>query len=163
MEEHTLSEFRKLGADEKTSVIALQVLLELCEVKKYWDISYVYKEALKNIIIKARKTKTEAHSTFIPISSYENLSFLKMQEFLDVCDTESAYLAILHPDSTCVYYEISKGLVEPSDTTAKHLRVNKKEKLDMELKKHYKTIEQAALMGISMTLPRAEAGSSQNS
>lgn len=64
----------------------------------------------------------------------------------------SAFLAIVHPDSTCIYYKISKGLSEPNDIAAKHSRVNKQEKLDSELRKHQNVIQQAALYGLPVTI-----------
>lgn len=61
---------------------------------------------------------------------------------------------MLASDSTCVYYQISDGLIELRDTTAKHLKVNKREKLDVEIEKNRRYIEEAALCGTSITITK---------
>ncbi|XP_076272255.1 tRNA splicing endonuclease subunit 15 [Rhynchophorus ferrugineus] len=160
--EDLISKFLSLGANEKSAVLASQVLLELCEVKKYWNIEYEYDQNTGKIIVRAKKTASEPHSVFIPISSYEELSFNKIDDYLNIYKVNRAFLAIVHPDSTCIYYEITKGLSEPNDTTAKHSRVNKQEKLDSELRKHQKTIEQAALYGLPVTIIDKGQSSAEN-
>ncbi|CAH1132577.1 unnamed protein product [Ceutorhynchus assimilis] len=146
-------EMQKLGVDEKSAVVACQVFLELCEVKRYWEPKYEYNSTIHKIIIKAKKKPNEEFSIFVPIPSYEQLNFDKLQTIFGNC-IDNIFLAILHPDSTCVYYQISKGLQEPTETDAKHLRVNKQEKLDADLRKHRDLIHQSALFGIPITLPK---------
>ncbi|XP_050294882.1 uncharacterized protein LOC126735044 [Anthonomus grandis grandis] len=154
MNEFLVNEFQKLGATERDSAIASQVYLELCEVKRYWDLKYDYNTCLNNIILYAKKKPYNDFSIFLPISTSEHLSFDKLQDFLAKCKSQSIYLAMLHPDSTCIYYNIAEGLAEPVDTSAKHLRVNKQHKLDIEVKKNRELIEYAALTGIPITIPK---------
>ncbi|ENN72246.1 uncharacterized protein LOC109543272 [Dendroctonus ponderosae] len=154
MNQHLRGQFQKMGADETASLLATQVYLELCEVKRYWSPSYEFNPELGKIVIKAKKKPTEDVVVFVPIASFECLSFEKMQQFLSSTQTKSLFLAIVHPDSTCIYYKVTADLEEPTDATAKHLKVDKKQKLDADLRKHRELIEQAALYGIPITIPK---------
>ncbi|KAL1517471.1 hypothetical protein ABEB36_001234 [Hypothenemus hampei] len=153
METYIVSEFQKLGADETTAILASQVYFELCEVKRYYSPSYSYDPTIRRIIIRAKRKPSENIQVFVPVSSFEQLSFEKLHEIASNYNT-SVYLAIVHPDSTCIYYKVSNNLDEPAEISVKHTRVDKQQEFDTNIKKHRRAIEQAALLGVPITISK---------
>jgi hypothetical protein len=64
----------------------------------------------------------------------------------------SVFLALVSSDSTCVFYQITQGLNQPVDTSARHSKLNRQEKLDADIRKHKNLITEAALCGMSITI-----------
>nr|XP_023021764.1 uncharacterized protein LOC111510123 [Leptinotarsa decemlineata] len=156
MNDKLIEEFMKYVGKQE-AVITLQVYLELCEVKRYYDVNYYHNTEINKVVLTAKKTKNGPISAFIPTTVYKNLNFLTLQKFITTNPFDIVYLVIVHSDSTCVYYQISNGLVEPTETTAKHLRENKREALDSDLRKNRELLEQAALMGVAITIKKTES------
>ncbi|KAG5875730.1 hypothetical protein JTB14_007664 [Gonioctena quinquepunctata] len=148
-----VGEFMK-HINKQEAVFTSQVYLEVCEVKRYHEVQYFYNAEINKIVITAKKTKSGPTCAFIPTTVYENLTFLRLQSFVSTNPYEINYLVIVYSDSTCVYYELSNGLIEPTDTSAKHLKENKQDKLDSDLRKHRELVEQAALMGLAVSIKK---------
>jgi hypothetical protein len=146
----------KLGdLSKKYANAALQVYLELCEVRKYWDVEYKYDGDLGMLYFTAKKTKSEKTSVFVPRCSSDDLSYTQMQSYFALCDNseiKSVFLALVSSDSTCVFYQITEGLNQPVDTSARHSKLNRQEKLDADIRKHKNLITEAALCGMSITI-----------
>lgn len=155
MNDYLLSEFTKFVCGEKAA-ITLQLYFELSEVKRYYNISYSYNSELNDFILYASKQRNTPACAFLPIKIFQKLNFKKIQQVIKAINCRIIYLVIVHPDSTCVYYQIADGLVEPTDTTAKHVKENIQEKIDNELKKNRQLLEQGALMGLQITLKKDE-------
>lgn len=66
-------------------------------------------------------------------------------------------MAIVDADSTCVYYQITNGLGKIEHSTTKESAVNKREKLEQDLKKYKNVIEQSALFGMTVHIPSTSA------
>ncbi|KAJ8973572.1 hypothetical protein NQ317_001597 [Molorchus minor] len=90
----------------------------------------------------------------------EDMHFKKIQYILKEIQQNTVFLVIVHSDSTCVYYQLTDGLVQPTDSMAKHLKENKQEKLDSDLKKNRDLLEQSALFGYKITLNKCRDNSS---
>ncbi|XP_060535080.1 tRNA-splicing endonuclease subunit Sen15-like [Cylas formicarius] len=163
MDERLISEFLRLGVSSEAAVIATQVFLELNEIKKYWDVGYEYNAALNRIVLRGKKTKRDTISVFVPVSVHEDLCFAKVSDLIDSCGESGIFLAIVHPDSTCVYYRVSEGLIEPTEeeVSAKHLRIDRRELLDSGLRKNRRVLEEAARYGVAVSISN-ESGSSSN-
>ncbi|KAL3283836.1 hypothetical protein HHI36_018006 [Cryptolaemus montrouzieri] len=132
-----------------------QIYLELSEVKRYWNVEYFFHDGHRKIYLSARTKKEDKPSLFIPTHVSDSLNFMEMQKLLTLNEQKEfhgIFLAIINPDSTCVYYQISEGLIEPEQITSKHLMKNKQEYLDSQLRKHRNLFEQSALYGIPITL-----------
>ncbi|KAF2906162.1 hypothetical protein ILUMI_00020 [Ignelater luminosus] len=156
MYEKLQEDFIKKGCNNRKSIaIATQVYLELSEVKRYWDVEYHYSSSLGRLYFTARKKKNEYPLIFIPVEVSEGLSFHNFQEFFQLCDNselQTICLAIVNSDSTCIFYQMSNSLVRPTEISQKSKDQN--QKLGNDLKKHRKLLEQAALYGIPITLPK---------
>lgn len=142
--------------NQQEAAVTFQVYMELCEVKRYYHVSYKFNENLNKIVILASKTKTEPVCAFVPIKVNEQMTFSKMRQISQVEDNAAVYIAIVHPDSTCVYYQVKDDLMEPTEISVKHLKVNKQEKLDADLKKNRELLQHAALTGVAVTLKTEE-------
>ncbi|KAJ8958224.1 hypothetical protein NQ318_017365 [Aromia moschata] len=128
MNKALISEFTKY-VDKKEAFITSQVYLEICELKRYFDVTYSFNAALNKITISAKKDKSGP-----------------------AVSQDTVFLVIVHSDSTCVYYQLTSGLSKPTDATAKHLKENKQEKLDGDIRKNRELIQHAALLGVNVTL-----------
>lgn len=148
-----LSKFKNHVNDQE-AVITLQVYMELSEVKRYYNVSYTYNSLIAKIVLLAGKTKNEPVCAFIPIQVHEEMTFSKMRKFSLTNEYETVYIVIVHSDSTCVYYQIKEGLMEPTEISVKHLKENKQEKLDADIKKNRNLLEYAALTGLPVTLKK---------
>ncbi|RZC39388.1 tRNA-splicing endonuclease subunit Sen15-like [Asbolus verrucosus] len=158
--EKLISEFMALGCeDRKDAVVVLQVYLELCEVKKYWNVECKYHNDLKLLYLTASKTKSERPSIFVPESSNDNLSYIKLQSYFTLCDDigyKRIYLVPVTSDSTCVYYQLTEGLFEPTDVNNKQSKSDRQERLDAEIRKNKRVLEEAALSSIAVTIKESK-------
>ncbi|KRT84725.1 hypothetical protein AMK59_1511, partial [Oryctes borbonicus] len=121
MSQKLISDFINLGCPTKReAAIALQVYLELCEVKRYHDVEYRFSTDLQCMYLTARKMKLSDSAIFLPIPVSDNISFLNMEKYLSLSneDQKSIILAMVDSDSTCVYYQITGGIKDPSPETA---------------------------------------------
>ncbi|KAK9731781.1 Sen15 protein [Popillia japonica] len=157
LNEKLMSDFINVGCQtKKEAAIALQVYLELCEVKKYFDVEYCYSTELKCLYFTGRKTKSSAKSIFIPIAASDTISFLQMEKYfiLDNSSQRSVILAMVDSDSTCVYYQITEGIKDPAPETPLLDIEEKRTKLDIELRKNWKLLEQSAMYNLPITLKK---------
>ncbi|GJQ71083.1 putative heat shock 70 kDa protein cognate [Trypoxylus dichotomus] len=147
----------KIGCPTKReAAIALQVYLELCEVKRYYDVEYQFSADLKCMYFTGRKTKSGDVSIFVPITVSSNISFLEMEKYLGLSSDsqKSVVLAMLDSDSTCVYYQITEGIKDPPPETPPVDIEQKRMKLDTELRKNRKLLEESAMYGLPITLSK---------
>lgn len=143
-----------LHVPEPQAVITFQVYMELCELKRYYNVSYEFNSSVNKIILLANKSKHCPISAFVPVIAHEELTFSKIRQIALLKSFPTVYIVIVHPDSTCIYYQVKDGLMEPTEVSAKHLREDKQKKLDADLKKHSDLIQHAALIGVAITLPK---------
>lgn len=151
VQEKIISEFANL-VGKKEAVITSQVYMEICEIKRYHDVTYSFNPIINKICITAKKIKNGPTCAFIAIPVNEELNFLKIQSILQSVPQKIVFAVIVQSDSTTVYYQLAENLLEPTDTTAKHLKENKQEKLDKELRKNRQLLEHGALLGLQVTL-----------
>lgn len=57
-------------------------------------------------------------------------------------------------DSTCVYYQITEGIKDPAPETPLLDIEEKRTKLDIELRKNWKLLEQSAMYNLPITLKK---------
>lgn len=72
----------------------------------------------------------------------------------------SVYLAIVEADSTCVYYKISNEICEPPLEVSVTNRDEKRQRLDDELRKNRKLLEDAAMCATPITLSKVKESDS---
>nr|CAH7768596.1 unnamed protein product [Callosobruchus chinensis] len=152
MNQRLISEFSK-KVDKQNAVITLQTYIELCEVKRYYNVRYYFNSDLGKYVVTANKSSSESTCAFVPISVYESLDMLKLKHVIKSTDYELIYLVIVHPDSTCVYYQIADGLMEPVESEPKRFKEDKREVLDSILRKNQILLENAAFLNVSVDLP----------
>ncbi|CAH1972800.1 unnamed protein product [Acanthoscelides obtectus] len=152
MNQSLINEFSE-KVDKQSAVLTFQTYIELCEVKRYYNVEYNYNSALKQYVITAKKSPGKPTCAFVPISVYEPLNVLRLIHIIKNTNSEAVYLVIVHPDSTCVYYQIADGLMEPVESEPKRFKEDKTDVLDNILRKNRKMLEDAALMNISVNIP----------
>lgn len=155
MEIALLSNFKQ-HVSQQEAVITFQVYMELCEIKRYYNISHRYDNTLDKLILLASKSKNGPLCTFVPIQVHEEMTFSKMRNISILDENGTVYIVIVHPDSTCVYYQIKEGLMVPSDITVKHLKENRQEKFDVDIRKNRELLQHAALVGVPVTIKREQ-------
>lgn len=151
MDDALIDEFM-VNVSRQDAVMTLQVFVELCEVKRYYNVEYSYNSPLEKFVLTASKTKHGPTCAFIPYAVHEGLNFLKLHKILRAVPNIIIYLVLVHGDSTCVFYQIAEGLLEPTDAKAKHTRQNRRDRLDNELRRNRRLLEQSALYGIPVTI-----------
>ncbi|KAB0796644.1 hypothetical protein PPYR_10705 [Photinus pyralis] len=160
MIEFLREEFTKLGCQNpKSTSIAIQVYLELCEVKRYWDVKYFYNENLDSLYFSAKPTKDEEECIFFPIEVSRTVSLKYLQDLFQLCKNPEHKLIVVlvNSDSTSVYYQIYNGLMQPVEDS-KNVHQETSRRIDSNLRRHRDAIEQAAICGISLTLPTTSKG-----
>lgn len=155
MENVLMSTFLK-HVSQQEAVITFQVYMELCEVKRYYNISYAYNNTIGKIILFASKSKNAPLCIFVPSQVHEEMTFSKMRNMSLLDQHGAVYIVIVHPDSTCVYYQIKEGLMEPTEITAKHLKENRQEKLDADIRKNCQLLQHAALISVPVTIKKEQ-------
>lgn len=122
MQEQLVIDFA-IGMPKPQAVIAVQVYLELIELKKYYSVEYKKYESIGKIIITGKKKKDAPMCAFIPITISEYLDFSLLQTYIRAHNCPLTCLALVGTDSTTVYYQIEEGLVEPDGNLAKNHKV----------------------------------------
>ncbi|KAG4105037.1 hypothetical protein H8356DRAFT_1635929 [Neocallimastix lanati (nom. inval.)] len=91
-----------------------QTYLDLYIVKKWKVENFIDLELLKTIAFEVRNPKEDSNSIVISMGLNETWSIENLNEiFQDLKNVSSIVCAILSPDSSIVYYRISKGMVPP--------------------------------------------------
>nr|CAI5829496.1 unnamed protein product [Callosobruchus analis] len=152
MNQCLINDFSK-NVDKQNAVITLQTYIELCEIKRYYNVEYKFNSNLGKYVVTAKKSPSESTCAFVPVSVYEGLNILKLKHVIKSIGYEVIYLVIVHPDSTCVYYQIADGLMEPVESEPKRFKEDKREILDTILRKNQKLLEDAALMNVTIDIP----------
>lgn len=155
----------KLGEIGCTSVakaqICVHVYVELTEVKKYWNVKFCHDKTTDTTYITAQKNRNSERIIFLPIPVAESLSFNDMKKCFNLrqCN-ESIYLAIVDPDSTSVYYQISDGIAPPAQPLAVRLQArDRRQYNDSVLRRNTKIMEEAALCSLTIDLTAKTTGS----
>lgn len=84
--------------------------------------------------------------------SYKTYTSFNFNIFLNNICFFSIFLAFINADTTCVYYQINEGLLQPKAITSKHLVRNSQNIRDSLIRKNKDLIEQSASYGIPITL-----------
>jgi hypothetical protein len=85
-----------------------RVYLDLCEVRKYEEVTYHYRDEIKQIYLQGRKKKDDAAEIVIPILSMKKYSFQDFENFQDAFDTNSINIAI-YDSSTIALYKLNRS------------------------------------------------------
>ncbi|XP_022085239.1 uncharacterized protein LOC110976354 [Acanthaster planci] len=133
------TEMRSWKLDNDVQIFTtLVVYLNLCEAKDWWSVEIHPCRELNLAFITGKPRKKGNLRVVLPVTTETQLSHKRLKQFLqhiqlpgpppptstspDEVDTmpredmpTSLVLAITEPGSTIVYYEISDGLVPPSD------------------------------------------------
>ncbi|XP_072767652.1 tRNA-splicing endonuclease subunit Sen15 [Anoplolepis gracilipes] len=124
----------KLGCNDpvKTST-AFYVYIELCEVKRFWDVKYKYKEELDLFYLEVRKREHSSLEIYIPWPTKYNISIDKIEKMQQALQNERLTLVFKSEDSSSVQYTISAGLVKPAAPEAtKQLKEREEKKYNLE-------------------------------
>ncbi|XP_045463282.1 uncharacterized protein LOC123672956 [Harmonia axyridis] len=140
---------------KREAAMVKQIFLDLCEVKRYWDVEYLFESTHRKTFITAKLSKTQKPSLFVPSHLSDSTNFLEMRRLLSLNNDQkfhSIFLAFINADTTCVYYQINEGLLQPKAITSKHLVRNSQNIRDSLIRKNKDLIEQSASYGIPITL-----------
>ncbi|XP_017881393.1 uncharacterized protein LOC108625701 [Ceratina calcarata] len=130
----------KLGCVDPIKIAtAFHVYIELCEVRRYWDINYKYNEQLDLLYLEGKRSKNSQVELFIPWLASSNVSLDKIEKIQDGLNVEQVTFVFKAADSTSVMYRASKGLVKPTAPELTKLIKEKEEKklnLEKEIRKN---------------------------
>lgn len=124
----------KLGCNDpvKTST-AFYVYIELCEVKRFWDVKYKYKDELDLFYLEVRKRENSPLEIYIPWPTKYNISIDKIEKMQQALQNERLIFVFKSEDSSSVLYTISAGLVKPATPEAtKELKEREEKKCNLE-------------------------------
>ncbi|XP_011863127.1 PREDICTED: tRNA-splicing endonuclease subunit Sen15-like [Vollenhovia emeryi] len=120
----------KLGCNDpiKTST-AFYVYIELCEVKRYWDVRYKYSEELDVIYFEVRKREHSRLEIYVPWPIKHSICLEKIEKMQQSLQNERLTFVFKSQDSSSVFYTVSAGLSKPVAPDASKLQKEKEEKI----------------------------------
>ncbi|XP_014482481.1 PREDICTED: uncharacterized protein LOC106748466 [Dinoponera quadriceps] len=134
-------------SDPVKTTIAFYVYIELCEVKRFWDIRYKYNEELDQFYFEVKKSQNSQMEIYIPWATKYNISFSKIEKIQDILQSERLTFVFKSEDSSSVCYTVSRGLVKPEspETTKKRKEMEeKKANLETEIRKNTSNLYELA-------------------
>ncbi|XP_012528169.1 tRNA-splicing endonuclease subunit Sen15 isoform X1 [Monomorium pharaonis] len=151
----------KLGCNDpiKTST-AFYVYIEICEVKRYWDVKYKYNEELDLIYFEVKKREHSQLEIYIPWPTKYNICLDKIEKMQQLLQNEQLTFVFKSEDSSSVFYTISAGLSKPAPPEVSKQRKEKAEKilnLESEIRRNITNLYELA-----KTLDSSHETSSQN-
>ncbi|XP_058793191.1 uncharacterized protein LOC131665356 [Phymastichus coffea] len=140
----------QLGCTDQVKLTtAFYVYMELCEVKRYWDVDYKYSEPLQMFYLEAKKTKKGTLDTFIPWAAIHNISLGLISKIQQELNKEKFTFVFKEGDTSSVYYSIRSGitkLVSPEETKDLRQKAMKKFKLEREITRNTANLYERALL-----------------
>ncbi|XP_014218823.1 uncharacterized protein LOC106647081 [Copidosoma floridanum] len=140
----------QLGCNDQVKLsTAFYVYMELCEVKRYWDVNYKYSDALSLYYLEARKKKSAKLDTFIPWPAHHNLTLDFISNMQQELEREKFTFVFKDGDTTSVYYSISAGIVKPiapEETAVIKQKEEKKFALEREINRNTANLYERALL-----------------
>lgn len=84
--------------------------MDLCEVRKYEEVSYHYLSSLDILYLKALKKKEENETEIIvPVLSSKKISFKQIEDLQTAFESSSIKLAICDSNALIMYYNVTKS------------------------------------------------------
>jgi len=139
----------QLGCNDQVKLsTAFYVYMELCEVKRYWDVNYKYSSELELFYLEAKKSKTAKFDTFIPWPAFHNLTLDLISNIQKELNKEKFTFVFKDGDTTSVYYSIGAGIVKPAapeETNTIKQKAEKKFALEREINRNTANLYERAL------------------
>ncbi|XP_012285042.1 uncharacterized protein LOC105702225 [Orussus abietinus] len=119
--------------DHRKVTLAFHVYIELCEIKRYWDVSYKYNEDLDLLYLEARSSKSSQLEVYVPWSTLTTVTLHQIDNIQRALEVNRFSFVFKDGDSGSVYYTVSAGLVKPaSPETCKKLKQKEDKKAELE-------------------------------
>ena len=100
-------------ADQVKLTTAFYTYMELCEVKKYWDVQYKFHENLQLFYLTAKVRKDVEETTFVPWPAVNNITLDSITNIQNELQKETITFVFREGDSTSVYYIMGSGTMKP--------------------------------------------------
>ncbi|XP_015602027.1 uncharacterized protein LOC107271002 [Cephus cinctus] len=141
-------EMGQLGCNDHNKIItAFHVYIELCEVKRLWDVKYQYNKDIDLIYLEAKTSRSSPHQIYIPWSTANPISLKFIEQMQQKLDTNRLTLVFKDGDSSSIYYKVSEGLVKPltpEDSKQQKCVEEKRLKLEREIQKNTSNLYELA-------------------
>ncbi|KYN04214.1 PREDICTED: tRNA-splicing endonuclease subunit Sen15-like [Cyphomyrmex costatus] len=120
----------KLGCNDaiKTST-AFYVYIEICEVKRYWDVKYKYNEELDVIYFEVKKRENSQPEIYVPWPTKYNICLNKIEKMQKLLQNERLTFVFKSEDSSSVFYTVTTGLSKPATPETSKQQKEKAEKI----------------------------------
>ncbi|KAL7046605.1 hypothetical protein ACKWTF_002652 [Chironomus riparius] len=105
-----MHDIMKLGCCQKSLVVAAyRTFLDLCETRKFEEVTYHYISELDVIYLKVQKKKDETDfEVVVPVLSSKKVSFKQIEGLQEAFKCACITLAICDMNSLIMYYKITK-------------------------------------------------------
>ncbi|XP_011644805.1 tRNA-splicing endonuclease subunit Sen15-like [Pogonomyrmex barbatus] len=120
----------KLGCNDpiKTST-AFYVYIEICEVRRYWDVTYKYNQELDLIYFEVKKKKCSPLEIYVPWPTKYTISIDKIEKMQQLLQNERLTIVLKFEDSSSIFYTVTTGLLKPATPEASKQQKEKVEKI----------------------------------
>lgn len=124
----------ELGCNDPVKIsTAFYVYIELCEVKRYWDVKYKYNKDLDLLYLEGKRKKNSDVEIFVPWPTLYNITLDKIEKIQQGLNSERVTMIFKSEDSNSVMYRVSAGLVKPlAPEVTKRLKEAEEKKLELE-------------------------------
>lgn len=105
-----MHDIMKLGCNQKSLVAAAyRTFLDLCETRKFEEVTYHYISELDVIYLKVQKKRDEIDfEVVVPVLSSKKVSFKQIEGLQEAFKCVCITLAICDMNSLIMYYKITK-------------------------------------------------------
>ncbi|XP_066592860.1 tRNA-splicing endonuclease subunit Sen15-like [Prorops nasuta] len=124
----------RLGCKDPVKIsTAFYIYIELCEVKKLWNVKYFYNQQMDLIYLEAHQNPDASAEIYIPWSMKNHIKLDYIDKIQKELSNKQLTFVFRSGDSTSVYYRVTAGLITPvSPQISKQLREREEKKAELE-------------------------------
>ncbi|KAG7187641.1 hypothetical protein KM043_016700 [Ampulex compressa] len=124
----------KLGCKDPVKIsTAFYVYIELCEVKRFWDVKYKYNESLDLLFFEVKQRRQSELEIYVPWPTIYNITLDLIEKIQQELKIERITFVFKSEDTSSVSYRVSAGLVKPlAPEVTKRLREKEEKRMCLE-------------------------------
>lgn len=103
--------------DKRSHVISSQVYEYLLKTKQWFHVKEFCNEQYKVVYLKGKPAKDDEECIIIPSLTHQKTDFRKIDYYFKIFNCNKLTLAIVDSDSTMVFYDMRRGLQQPTPPT----------------------------------------------
>ncbi|KAF7987982.1 hypothetical protein HCN44_004798 [Aphidius gifuensis] len=131
----------ELGCQDVLQIsTAFNAYIELCEVRKLWNVEYKYEPVINTIYLTAKLSNVAETQIYVPWPVKKTIKLHDIERLQKQLNCNRFTLVLKSGESSSIFYDIRQGLIKPDatlrNTEKMHSISQKKNELNKTLKRN---------------------------